>query len=139
MKRAIIVRGQSGSGKTSVLMNVHSWIMSTYSPSILYDAFWTTDIFQIFTIGGIKIGFCSAGDEGADVQSFLDDCILHKCDLIIGACRGKQSTYNAVKTTLTYPSFIVNWTITYKVASHLVTSYNLQWFDEVKALLIGLN
>jgi len=139
MKRAIIVRGQSNSGKSTVLNNIHHWITTTHSTTLIHSVPLTGDIYQIFSVGKLIIGFCSEGDYGPSVQLFLDDCIARNCDLIIGSCRGKGATYQAILSTLVKPFFIVNYTITYHVSPHLITTYNAQWFDEIQALIIGLN
>jgi len=140
MNRAIIVRGQSGSGKSTVLMRIHQWIASTYSPSLLYSLpMPSADVYEIFTVGALTIGFCSAGDEGPGVQDFLNDCIARNCDLIIGACRGKGATRQAVISTLTKPGFVISWTDTYHVHPPLITAFNNDCYQEVKALLIGLS
>jgi ABC-type dipeptide/oligopeptide/nickel transport system ATPase component len=137
MKRAIIIRGQSGSGKSTTLRVIFRWLRLYYKPVI--SNYWSNgDIGCQMQIGSLSIGFCSAGDEGSQVQEFLNNCITGNCDIIIGACRAKGGTNQAVLKTLGMPAFVKSYISTYHVHKPLIKSFNKQCIREVRAHLIGL-
>jgi hypothetical protein len=96
MKRAIVIKGQSDSGKTTVLNNLYSWISNTQA-LVIHKAWNKGDIHAEFNIGQLYVSFNSCGDEGDYVDKYLKDCIGKGFDLIICACRGKGATNQGVK------------------------------------------
>lgn len=116
MSHAIIIKGPSNSGKTTVILTIFRWIRLYYKPIIIYyagDAKAQSDIRCDIRIGNLFICLCSAGDYGNPLEDFLDDCKVKNCDIIIVACRAKGITNKVVK----------NFRIQYGNYETLVKSY----------------
>lgn len=138
MKKAIIIKGRSGSGKTTTLTNLYNWIVSTYSPIIHHQSI-GGDIDADIQVGSLRIRINSSGDEGHHVDAYLKSAVANNYDIIIGACRGRGSTNLAVRTNLVYPNYVVDYVHTHHVpANQLATFLNVK-LDESKARIIGVH
>ncbi|MDB5285265.1 MAG: hypothetical protein JWR05_214 [Mucilaginibacter sp.] len=144
MKRAIIVKGNPKIGKSSIITPIHDWIKNTYGATdVIKPANWkdgkVDEIRAILKVGKLVIGICSAGDDGATVNKFLDDCFKYDCDIIIGACRRRGSTFNSVRARLVYPSWITEWCMPEGIAPSANMALRISiGIDELKARLIAL-
>jgi hypothetical protein len=139
MKRAIIVRGNPGVGKTPILIAIYDWIKRTYGPAIIDEEIYTSDVYGILEVGNLRIGLCSAGDDGPSVDDFISKCFRYNCDIIVGACRSRGPTYNLIRARLTYPDFVIEYVIPEWIVSRTSESSRIIiGVDEVKTRLIGL-
>lgn len=97
MKKIIILKGVSDTGKTTKINQIADWIINRYS--ILNTIGLDTTNFQkntwgVLTIGLLKIGFNSSGDNEHEILKV--DTIINNypdVDIIICACRTKGITY----------------------------------------------
>ncbi|WDF54889.1 hypothetical protein [Mucilaginibacter sp. KACC 22063] len=144
MKRAIIVKGRSKVGKSSIIYQCYDWIIKHYTvthlitPSTWMDGT-VQEIKAIIQVGRLVIGICSAGDEQSTVDKHLDDCMMHSCDIIIGACRTRGGTFNTVRSRLSYPNYITEWCIPEWIAPAGKMSTRIRiGADELKARLTAL-
>jgi len=140
MKRAIIVQGQSGSGKTTTIRWIFRWLRLYYKPTI--SNFWDNgDLSCDLLIGGLNIRLCSAGDEGPFVHDYLTNAIASNANIIIGACRGKGSTNQAMLHILDpygrSKPVVTSFVKTYHHSSP--KAFNKRCAQELRTLLIGLH
>jgi Tfp pilus assembly pilus retraction ATPase PilT len=137
MKKAIIVKGRSGSGKTTTLTDFYSWVLATYKPVINHQST-NGDIDADIQVGSLRIRINSSGDEGHHVDQFLKSAVNQNFDIIIGACRGKGSTSHAVRNNLTYPNYVVDYVHTHHVSAVQLSAFLSLKLDELKARITGL-
>jgi Ni2+-binding GTPase involved in maturation of urease and hydrogenase len=147
MKRAVIVKGNPGIGKSTILLAIYDWIKTTYTPLILHEEIYhkiandksspITDVFGIIQVGNLKIGLCSGGDDGHNVKNFIDESVKANCDIVVCACRRRGGTFNVIRANLTYPNFVTDWCIPESISPSISIRVSVG-IEEVKARLIGL-
>jgi hypothetical protein len=137
VKRAIIVKGQSDSGKSGLLIDFYDWIVTNYLPIKHYE-FVGGDIHAVLQVGNLLIAFNSCGDEGPYLDNFLKDAITNNYDMIIAACRAKGATNHAVRDNLTYPNYVVDYVHTHHVPATQILPFRHLRLEELKARIIGL-
>lgn len=139
MKRAIILRGSSDCGKTTLLTTFYDWIKFTFVIAITsYKVHSNGDFEVVFTYGKLKVSYFTQGDYGSEVDRFLKDSVSIGSDLIVCCCRTKGATFNAVKAKLIYPNFLIDFVQVHKVPSANIKSFLALKQDELKARIIGL-
>lgn len=139
MKRAIILKGQSNSGKTMVLTDFYNWMMTTAHPAVVsYQHYSNGDFKALLRFNNLHISFFTQGDYGIEVEDFIKDSINFGSDIIIFSCRTRGGTYDAVKNYLTKPNFIVDYVHTYHVPTSNIRTFQNQILDELKARAIGI-
>jgi len=139
MKRAIIVKGQSNSGKTMVLTDFYNWMVTTLNPVVVsYHPFPNGDFKAILRFNNLQISFFTQGDYGVEVEDFIKGAIKFGSDIIIFCCRTRGGTFDAVKNHLTKPGFIVDYVHTYHVPTAHIGAFHNQILDELKARSIGI-
>lgn len=147
MKKIFILKGVANTGKTTKINQIAEWIINTYSVAntIGLDV---TDLeintWGILTIGKLKIGFNSAGDNDDEIKKI--DKLLNKfennIDIIICACRTKGVSYQHLYKNYIRPK---GWLDTYiNVEEYKPTDLinqsarDIRVFNELKVWLIGL-
>ena len=145
MKRAIIVKGQSNSGKTKIIRWLYRWLRLYYKPVITnYRSTsllpWSGDFSCDLQIGRLKISIQSEGDTESQVVLFLNNCLTNGCNIIIGACRAKGRTNHAVRNILQPHSatktVVTSFVHTYNHSNPKL--FNKQCIAELRTYLIGL-
>jgi hypothetical protein len=147
MKKIFILKGVANTGKTTKINQIAEWIINTYSVAntIGLDV---TDLeintWGILTIGKLKIGFNSAGDNDNEIKK-IDKLVSqfdNDIDIIICACRTKGPTYQHL-----YKNYIrtKGWLDTYinieeYNPSDLInqSARDARVFNELKVWLTGL-
>ena len=139
MKRAIIVKGQSNSGKTLVLNDFFNWILSIYTPTILYNHSYPNGDFKaLIQYNNLQISFFTQGDYGDEVEKFLADAVAIGSDIIILSCRTRGGTYDAVRRNLAFPQYLIDYVHTHQVQSTGIAAFHALRLQELKTRIIGL-
>lgn len=147
MKKIFILKGVANTGKTTKINQIAEWIINTYSVAntIGLDV---TDLeintWGILTVGKLKIGFNSAGDNDNEIKKI--DELLNKfdndIDIIVCACRTKGVSYQHLYKNYIRPK---GWLDTYiNVEEYKPTDLinqsarDSRVFNELKVWLTGL-
>lgn len=145
MKRAIIVKGQSSSGKSTIIRLVYRWLKLYHKPVVTFFSStshnpWSGDIECDMQIGHLHISIKSGGDTEVEVRNYLNRCMSSDCNIFIGACRAKGKTNQAVLSILTpYSStktVVTSFVNTYHHSS--IKTFNRQCALELKTYLMGI-
>lgn len=94
MKKLLVLKGVSNTGKTTKINNIARWIIHTYGvPNTigLDPADLLKNTFGILTVKNLRIGINSAGDNLKCVKKI--EKIEQDCDIIICCCRTRGTTY----------------------------------------------
>lgn len=147
MKKIFILKGVANTGKTTKINQIAEWIINSYSVAntVGLDV---TDLeintWGVLTIGKLKIGINSAGDNEGEIKKI--DELLNKfdndIDIIICACRTKGISYQHLYKNYIRPK---GWLDTYiNVEEYKPTEVAKQSardariFNELKVWLTGL-
>jgi len=140
MKRAIVVKGNSNSGKTTVLNDLYDWVKRTYNVNeTFYKDHHNKDFESVMQIGKLEISFFTQGDYGHEVDRFLKDAIARNSDIIICCCRARGATSKAIDLNLIYPHFLVDFTRVHQVTPVSLPTFITQKLDELVCRLTGLS
>lgn len=151
MKKIFILKGKDGSGKTTKINTIAYWIIDTYKipNTIGLDVTdYGKDTFGILTIGKLKIGINSAGDNEKEVKK-LDKLIENESennqidiDIIICACRTKGKGRKYIIDNYNYSNgWLQKFINIDKFPKADIVNQNardLRKFEELKTWLIGL-
>jgi hypothetical protein len=97
MKKILIVKGVSNSGKTTIINEVIDWVIFNYTNTNTITIERNgVDRFGFIQVGNFRIGFISEGDTYDHVKMRLDEMHNLNCDVIVCACRTRLSSYSAV-------------------------------------------
>tara|TARA_R110000868_G_scaffold396876_1_gene669269 strand:+ start:9604 stop:10062 length:459 start_codon:yes stop_codon:yes gene_type:complete len=149
MKKIFVLKGKDGSGKTTKINTIADWIIKTYNVQNTIGLDVTNfqkDTFGILTIGKLKIGINSAGDNEGEVKKL--DLLTEKheneldVDIIICACRTKGKGRKYIVDNYNYSNGWLQKIINIdKFTSSDILSQNardLRKIEELKTWLIGL-
>jgi hypothetical protein len=146
MKKIFILKGGDDTGKTTKINQVAEWIITTYTvPNTigLDITNYRKDTFGILTIGKLKIGINSAGDNEKEVKK-IDSLINpdYEIDIIICACRtkgkGKKHILNNYNYGKGWLQKFINIEKFPKVDIANQTARDIRKINELKTWLIGL-
>jgi hypothetical protein len=147
MKKIFILKGGNDCGKTTKINLLAEWIISSYSipNTIGLDVTnYRKDTLGVLTIGKLKIGINSAGDNEGEVKR-LDGLINNSnndIDIIICACRtrgkGRQYLNNNYNYSNGWLQKFINIEKFPKVDVTNQTARDIRKIDELKTWLIGL-
>ena len=90
MRVVIALRGKPNSGKTTT---IRRWVydkLRTPENEIRPNKLKKED-FGILEIDGVKVGFCSVGDESSRLTGYLEWLVKAECLVIVCACRSIQN------------------------------------------------
>ncbi len=142
-KKIFVLKGTGNCGKTSKINTIANWIIDNYKISNtvgLDKANLGVDTNGILTIGKLKIGINSAGDDLWQVKKI--DALASEVDILICSCRTKGAgrahiinNYNYSKGWLCKFISIEKYAATNTSAQ---ASRDLLKVEELKAWLIGL-
>lgn len=146
MKKIFILKGVSNTGKTTKINLIAEWIINTYAiPNTigLDSTNYEINTWGVLTIGNLKIGINSAGDNETEILK-VDQLVnqFPDVDIIICACRTKGITYQHL-----YKNYIRRngWLDTYihveeYQSSNLAsqTARDTRILNELRTWLIGL-
>ncbi|KIX19892.1 hypothetical protein SY27_15275 [Flavobacterium sp. 316] len=97
MKKILIVKGVSNTGKTTIINEVIDWVIDNYTNTNTITLEWNgVDRFGLIQVGNFRIGFISEGDTYDHVKKRLNEMHNLDCDVIVCACRTRLSSYSAV-------------------------------------------
>jgi energy-coupling factor transporter ATP-binding protein EcfA2 len=149
MKKIFVLKGKDGSGKTTKINTIADWIIKTYNVqnTISLDVTnFQKDTFGILTIGKLKIGINSAGDNEGEVKKL--DLLTDKnenqidVDIIICACRtkgkGRQYIINNYNYSNNWLQKFINIEKFPKADVAKQNARDLRKIEELKTWLIGL-
>ena len=97
MKRIIILKGVSNTGKTTKINIIADWIIKKYSipNTIGLDVTdFGKDTVGLLRVNNLIIGINTAGDDDNCIKQI--DTIAPKCDILICSCRTKGITYQHI-------------------------------------------
>lgn len=104
MKRKIFYfKGSGNTGKTTKINTVAEWIINTYRIANTIGLDTTNlekDTYGILTIGKLKIGINSAGDNKPEVSKI--DNFAQEVDIIICSCRTKNGSFQHIRSNYNY-------------------------------------
>lgn len=97
MKKILIIRGISDSGKSTIINQVIDWVLGNYinTNTITFEGN-GVDRYGYIQVGSFKIGFISQGDTYEHAKLRLEELHLLDCDVIVCASRTRLSSYSAV-------------------------------------------
>ena len=97
MKKILIVKGISDTGKSTIINQVIDWVLANYTNTntITFEVN-GFDRYGYIQVGQFRIGFISEGDTYKHVKLRLDELHLLDCDVIVCACRTRLSSFSAV-------------------------------------------
>ena len=144
MKRILVVKGVSDSGKSTIKNQIIDWGLTNYTNTntITFEGN-GIDRFGYIQVNRFRIGFISEGDTYEHVKMRLEELHLLDCDVIICSCRTRLSSYSAVwefinlhnSIRLTYPSRFINVFIPANVAQTNIVVQELQtWLTGLEKL-----
>lgn len=142
MRKIIILKGISETGKTTKIKQIADWIMQNYtcSTTITMPAQTDWDIHGILTINKFTIGFNSAGDDENQVKK-LDKLLIDETppDIIICACRTKGRGLQYLKNNYNGKTgWLQAWVSVERVDPADCIERDKHVIDELKGWLIGL-
>lgn len=97
MKRIIILKGVSNTGKTTKINQIADWIIRKYDipNTIGLDVTdFGKDTIGLLKVNKLVIGINTAGDDDVCIKQI--DMIAPKCNILICSCRTKGVTYQHI-------------------------------------------
>ncbi|MBX9753464.1 MAG: hypothetical protein K2X80_01825 [Pseudomonadaceae bacterium] len=109
MNKISALWGAANSGKTSTLKLVHEKLQVISSGNIAEISISNTDsdIRDIFTISGKRVGIETQGDPNSRLKESLELFKKYECNYIICACRSRGSTVDLVDALK--PVYHISW------------------------------
>lgn len=99
MKPSIIaLKGKGNCGKSKTLIRVLSMLENQPGGKVIEkEKIGDSDMSAIILVGGTKIGITTAGDPGDYLEIKIEVFIKVECQIIICACRTRQSTRDVIR------------------------------------------
>ena len=95
--KIIILNGKGNCGKTTVLKKLYAKIVADSRFSQIYfKKEEPLDLSAMFECNGKKIGLTTLGDGERDLKGPFDIFIKENCDLVVCACRSRDTKNGAV-------------------------------------------
>lgn len=111
MKKLVIAnRGAGGIGKSSAIKAVYQLIKDK-GYKAKEEVWQGDDIKAIFDINEVKVGISSQGDPNSCMEPNTESFVETGCDIIITACRMKDSTYRKVTDYLDKKTITISFGI----------------------------
>ncbi|PKV51890.1 hypothetical protein ATE84_3990 [Aquimarina sp. MAR_2010_214] len=143
MKRIIILKGVSNTGKTTKINQIADWIIRKYSipNTIGLDIIdFEKDTMGLLKVNNLIIGINTAGDDDECIKQI--DTIAPNCDILICSCRTKGVTYQHIYKNYNHNSgwletkIIVDKIDPPSVVHQSIRDANI--IDEIQTWLIGM-
>ena len=97
MKKILIVKGVSDSGKSTIINQVIDWVLTNYTNTNTITVEGNgVDRYGYIQVNHFRIGFISEGDTYEHVKMRLEELHLLDCDVIVCASRTRLSSFTAV-------------------------------------------
>jgi hypothetical protein len=143
MKRIIVLKGISNTGKTTKINQISDWIIRKYAiPNTigLDITNFEKDTIGILKINNLLVGINTAGDDDECIKQI--DAIAPNCDILICSCRTQGVTYQHIYKNYNRSSgwletiIYVNKINPSNLASQAIRDLGI--IDELQTWLIGL-
>src|SRR5262245_11298971 len=111
----IVVSGKANSGKTTTIRLAYEMLKPSGVPVLNFLKRPRKEVIGILEIKGMKVGFCSRGDQPLDLEVYLELLIEEGCVVIVCASHTRKSRTVEVVERLARearPPFSIDWTVT---------------------------
>ena len=111
MKKIVIAnKGAAEVGKSASIMALYNLMIEKGYKKLSWQSLNAgRDVTAVFEINDVLVGLESEGDPGDSMKNCIDDLIKDNCQVIVTACRTKDTSFEIVNTRLRDAGYDIVW------------------------------